>query len=104
MTLESNFLVPNGTLIVFIVAVFGADERFCDSSSGGLIGHFGHDGFELDGGQSAETSLSSSAVVGPLDPGHHRDSKVLAGDPSLTVQDVALKQREETLHGGVVAG
>lgn len=32
---------------------FGADEPICDSRLRGLIGQRGHDGFELDGGQSA---------------------------------------------------
>ena len=71
---------------------------------GRLIGDGFDDGFELDGGQSAEGCLSPSAVVGALDPGHDRDPQLVAGRPSLAIEDVLLEEREERLHRRVVAG
>ena len=47
----------------------------------------GHDGLELDGGQSSERGLSAPAVVGPFDPGHDRDPELLAGGPAADVED-----------------
>ena len=72
--------------------------------SGRLGGGRGHDGFELDRGQSAEACLAASAVVGAFDPGDDRDAELVAGGPALPVEDVLLQQREERFHGGVVAG
>src|SRR5690606_10190283 len=64
----------------------------------------GHHGLELDWGQPAETVLpAAAAVVGPLDPGHDRDAQLVAGGPGAPVEDVLLQEREERLHGGVVA-
>src|SRR5690606_40101023 len=82
----------------------GAAARFRDSWLGSLVGGLAHDDLELDRGQSCESGLASATVVGPFDPGHDRDPQLLSGGPSLPVQDVALKQAEEALHGGVVTG
>src|SRR5690606_2322565 len=62
------------------------------------------DGLELNGGQPAEGGLATTAVVGPLDPGHDRDPELLPGGPVPAIQDVLLQQREERLHGRVVPG
>jgi len=51
----------------------GAAARFCDSWLGGQGGRLAHDYLELDRGESPESLLPSTAVVGPLDPGHDRD-------------------------------
>ncbi|RQN07729.1 hypothetical protein EHW97_09540, partial [Aeromicrobium camelliae] len=40
----------------------GAAAGFCDSGSCRLRGDVAHDGFEFDGGQSAESLLASSSV------------------------------------------
>jgi hypothetical protein len=56
------------------------------------------------GGQSAEAGLAAAPVVGTLDPGDDLDPEFVAGGPAAPVQDVALQQREERFHGGVVAG
>jgi hypothetical protein len=69
---------------------------------GRLGGGWGHDRFELDGGQSAEGGLSASTVVGALGPGHDRDAQLLAGTSWLSIEHVLLQQREEGFHGGVV--
>ncbi len=58
----------------------------------------------FDGGQSAEASLPSAAVVGAFDPGDDRDPEVLADLPALAVEDVLLQEAEERFHCGVVAG
>src|SRR5690606_21658580 len=63
-----------------------------------------HDGLELDRGQPPESGLPTPPVIGPLDPGHDGDPKFLAGGPGAAVEDVLLEQREEALHGRVVAG
>ena len=44
-----------------------------------------HDGLVLDGGQSAQASLSATTVVGPLDPGDDRDPQLFSSPPSLAV-------------------
>lgn len=82
----------------------GAAAPICDSRSRGLVDQRGHDGFVLDGGQSAESGLASAAMVGPFDPGHDGDAELVAGGPFLPVQHVALEQAEEALHGCVVTG
>ena len=48
--------------------------------------------------------MSASSVVGPFDPGDDRDAKLIAGGPAAPVEHVLLEQREERLHGRVVAG
>ncbi len=58
----------------------------------------------FDRGQPPERGLSTASAVKLLDPGHDRDPQFLAGVPNSAVEDVLLKQREEGLHGGVVAG
>lgn len=63
-----------------------------------------HDGLVFDGRQSAQAGLSTTPVVGPLDPSDHRDPELFSGPPPLAVQDVLLQQREEGLHRGVIAG
>lgn len=63
-----------------------------------------HDGLVFDGGQSAQTGLPASSVVGPLDPGDDRDAQLLSGPPPLAVQDVLLQQGKERFHRGVIAG
>lgn len=45
--------------------------------------------------------LASSAVVGLLDPGHDRQAELVAGLPTLAVEDVLLQECEERLHGGL---
>ena len=55
------------------------------------------DYLELDRGESTQPSLSSSAVVGPLDPGHDLEPKFLPGLPPFLIQDVLLQKREERL-------
>lgn len=57
----------------------------------------GVDHLELEGGQFAEGSLSSAAVVGPFEPGHDRESQFVAGGPPTFVEDVVLEQAEEAL-------
>ena len=42
-------------------------------------------------------------MVGPLDPGHDREPEFLASGPGTAIEDVLLQQREEALHGRVVA-
>lgn len=69
-----------------------------------MAGRWGHDGLELDRGQSAQRGLPSAAVVGPLDPGDDRDSQLLAGRPATPIQDVPLEESEEAFHRGVVTG
>ena len=69
----------------------GTAARIGDSSSSrrqcdGRV----HDGLELDGRQTAQAGLTASAVVGPLDPGDHRDAQLLAGGPGAAVEDVLL--------------
>jgi hypothetical protein len=48
--------------------------------------------------------LAASSVVGLFDPGDDLDPEVVAGGPAAPVEDVALEEREERFHGGVVAG
>lgn len=60
------------------------------------------DRFELYWGELAEAALSSSAVVGPLDPGDDCEPEVVAAGPASAVEDVLLEQGEERFHGGVV--
>jgi hypothetical protein len=48
--------------------------------------------------------LSPSSVVGAFDPGNDGDAQLVAGGPSVAAEHVALQQREERLHGGVVGG
>lgn len=69
----------------------GTAARIGDSSSSrrqcdGRV----HDGLELDGRQTAQAGLTASAVVGPFDPGDHRDAQLLAGGPGAAVEDVLL--------------
>src|SRR5699024_591985 len=63
-----------------------------------------HEGLVLDGGQSAQASLSATTVVGPLDPDDDRDPYLFSSPPPLSIQDVLLEQREEGLHRRVVPG
>lgn len=51
-----------------------------------------------------QASLTPASVVGALDPGHDRNPEFFAGGPGTAVEDVLLQQREEALHGRVVAG
>ena len=48
--------------------------------------------------------LSSSAVVGLLDPGDDRDPQLFSSPPAIAVQDVLLEQGEGGFHRGVLAG
>src|SRR3954468_9638800 len=57
---------------------------------------------ELDWRELTEGPLTTPAVVGPFDPGDDRKAQFLPGLPALSVEDVALQQGEERLHGGVV--
>ena len=50
------------------------------------------DEFEFDWGEPAESSLSSPAMVGPLDPVHDPRLKFGACAPAPPVQDVLLEQ------------
>ena len=45
-----------------------------------------HDGLVFDGGQSAQPGLSTTPVVGPLDPGDDRDPEFFSGPPPLTIR------------------
>ena len=72
--------------------------------SGGECDLSGDDGLELDRGQTSQPLLSAASVVGAFYPGDDRDPQVVAGGPPAPVQDVLLQEREERLHGGVVAG
>ena len=47
--------------------------------------------------------VPAAAVLGPLNPGDDRDAQFVVGDPVLAVEDIALQQCEEALHGGVIA-
>jgi len=69
-----------------------------------FLGDCGECQLELDGGELAEGSLASPAVVGVLDPHEDRAGELGSRGPALAVQDVLLEQRVEGLHGGVVAG
>jgi hypothetical protein len=69
-----------------------------------FLGDCGEGQLELDGGELAEGSLASPAVVGVLDPHEDRVGELGSRGPALAVQDVLLEQRVEGLHGGVVAG
>src|SRR5699024_3217445 len=73
----------------------------CPLSEGSLH-HF--QGLDLDGRQSAQPGLSTTPVVGLLDPGDDRDAELFSGPPTLAVQDVLLEQREERFHRGLVPG
>ena len=55
------------------------------------------------GGQSAQSGLPATSVIGSLDPGDDRDPELFSGPPPLAVQDVLLQQREERFHRGVDA-
>src|SRR3989442_8040856 len=57
---------------------------------------------ELDRGELAEGSLTTPAVIRPLDPSDDGQAELLSGAPALPVQNVSLEQGEEGLHGGVV--
>jgi hypothetical protein len=59
--------------------------------------------FELYRGELAQGTLPPAAVVGALDPRDDRQPQLRSGGPPLPIQDVALQQREERLHRGVVA-
>lgn len=59
--------------------------------------------FELYRGEPAERALAPAAMVGPLDPGDDCQAEFGAGCPASPIQDVALQQGEERLHGGVVS-
>jgi hypothetical protein len=50
----------------------------------------------------AEGALAAAAVVGASDPAHDRDAELFADVPAAGVQDVALRQATERLHGGDV--
>src|SRR5581483_1591578 len=66
---------------------------------------WGRDHLVFDGGHAAEGGLSTAGVVGAFDPGDDLDAQLVASRPaSLPVEDVALQESEERLHGGVVAG
>lgn len=41
--------------------------------------------------------MTAAPVVGPFDPGHDREPKLLASEPAAGVEHVLLQQREETL-------
>ena len=41
--------------------------------------------------------MSSSAVVGALDPGDDRDPQLVAGVPVALVEDVVLQERDESI-------
>ena len=71
---------------------------------GRLDGWWGHDGLVFDRGQSSESGLPASAVISPFDPPNDRGPQLLSGGPGTAVEHVLLQQREERLHGGVVAG
>jgi hypothetical protein len=58
----------------------------------------------LDGGQSAEGVFPALSVVGTFDSGDDRDPEFLAGGPPPAVEHVLLQQREEGVHGRIVAG
>ena len=58
---------------------------------------------KLDRGEPAEPALAAPTVVGSFDPGHDGQAQFLSGGPALPVQDVLLQQREEGLHGCIVA-
>ena len=69
---------------------------------GGLCRLLGHDGLELDGGQTSEAGLPAAPVVGAFDPGHECDAKLGPGGPGTAVQNVLLHEAEEALHGRIV--
>ena len=64
-----------------------------------FLGDCGECQLELDGGELAEGSLASPAVVpavvGVLDPHEDRVGELGARGPALAVQDVLLEQRVE---------
>lgn len=66
-----------------------------------FLGDCGKCQLELDGGELAEGSLASPAVVGVLDPHEDRVGELGSRGPAPAVQDVLLEQRVEGLHGGV---
>ncbi len=72
--------------------------------SGRLFGGRSDDGLVFDWGQSAEGCLAAASVVGAFDPGDDREAELIAGGPALPIEHVALEEREERFHGGVVAG
>jgi hypothetical protein len=68
----------------------GMLHELVNSSLGRLSGGLAHDDFVLDWGQAAERGLSSAAVVGALDPGDDGDPQLVAGGPTVPVEDIAL--------------
>jgi hypothetical protein len=60
-----------------------------------FLGDCGECQLELDGGELAEGSLASPAVVGVLDPHEDRVGELGSRGPALAVQDVLLEQRVE---------
>ena len=62
-----------------------------------------YDCFVLYWCQSTQPGLSATSVICPLDPGHDRDSQLVASDPPATVENVLLQQGEERFHGRVIA-
>src|SRR5699024_3507106 len=62
-----------------------------------------YDCFVLYWCQSTQPGLSATSVICPLDPGHDRDSQLVASGPPTTVENVLLQQGEERFHGRVIA-
>ena len=62
-----------------------------------------YDCFVLYWCQSTQPGLSATSVICPLDPGHDRDSQLVASGPPATVENVLLQQGEERFHGRVIA-
>ncbi len=83
----------------------GAASGLVDTRGGWFLGRVcGRvDHLKLDRGELAQAALPASAVVLGFDPDHDREAEFLSGLPPLGGQDVLLQQREEALHGGVVA-
>ena len=57
---------------------------------------------QLDRGETSESALVSTSVVGVFDPVGDRVVQLCSGSPRSGVQDVALQQCPERFHGGVV--
>ena len=96
-------LARAGLVVASVVGRVCRTDRW-QVGSRSLSGCRGHDGLVLDGGQPSESVLTTSSVVGPLDPPDSRDPELFAGGPGAAIEDVLLQQCEERLHGRVVAG
>ena len=57
----------------------------------------------FDRGEPPEDTLTAPAVVGVFDPTDDRAVELVAGGPAFAIEHVLLEEREEGLHGGVVA-